>query len=189
MREHSLHFTDNGHDITLLPAEISAGSAGFICGLMNDEAVMRALNEVPTDIAVWEADIGGGNESGDEASFIICVGGERAGWLCIRDLMSYTQRVYLKMLAILPEFQGRGIGAAAIGIVTERLAREGYLSFDLHTNKDNTAALKCYKKCGFEIIGSVTQKMSDGALVPRYFMRRTTYPDAAIYIAGRDRLK
>lgn len=151
--------------------KVQKSDAEFICTLMNDESLLHALNERHTPLGVWIYSVNNWLKDADDEDYIIYFNGKPVGWLGINGLLSYTQRPLVKMLAILPEYQNLGIGMHAVNFVIENLRSRGYLSLDLHTDQSNIKAQKCYQKCGFEIIGSITQKMSNGLIVDRYTMR------------------
>ena len=151
--------------------KVQKSDAEFICKLMNDKSLLLALQERETPLGVWSYVISGWLKDDDDEDYILYFDGKPVGWLGISGLMSYTQRPLIKMLAILPEYQNLGVGTYAVHFAIENLRSRGYLSLDLHTDQSNIKAQKCYQKCGFEIIGSITQKMSNGTIVERYTMR------------------
>lgn len=129
---------------------------------------MRALNEQPTALNDWVAAIPIWNGDPDEEDYIIFEGETPVGWIGVNGLLEKT--AYLKMAALLPEYQGKGIGSLAIQQIVEGLKSKGYASVVLYTNQSNLRAQKCYAKCGFEVAGKLHEEMSDGSLQARYRM-------------------
>ena len=74
------------------------------------------------------------------------------------------------MAAFLPEYQGRGFGTESIRELMEQLKRRGIRKVILYTDRDNLIAQFCYRKCGFRLVDSLTQTMSNGKEVPRVKM-------------------
>ena len=70
----------------------------------------------------------------------------------------------------LPDYQGQGFGSFAIQEVMCHLKQRGIKQIILYTDKDNYRAQACYKKCGFRIVESLVETMSNGKDVPRFKM-------------------
>ena len=68
------------------------------------------------------------------------------------------RRGHLYHLAVLPAFQGQGIGRRLIAEIGQRLAALGCPQLNLSVNLDNTAALAFYEKLGFETRGHMLGK-------------------------------
>jgi len=149
---------------------VSDIDAGFIFAVMNNEAVLDALNEIPTQLRDWQDAIGEWNRDSDEEDHIICYDGTPVGWFGINGLDSDDRTVYLKLIAILPEYHGKGIGQYVIGEAVQRLRQRGYLKIALYTDRDNRKARACYSKCGFEVMEYLTEEMSNGKTVERVKM-------------------
>lgn len=147
--------------------------AVFLSELMNNEEIMTALNEVPTAAEVWVDAIAEWKRDDDEEDYIIFSGDAPVGWLGINGLLSEDKRAYIKMIALLPEYQNCGIGQYVINQIADDLKRRGYVSVGLYTNQSNIKAQQCYIKCGFKITAETAQKMSDGADVKRFKMERS----------------
>lgn len=149
---------------------VNESDAGFLYVLMNDPAVLRALNEVPTSERDWADAIGEWSRDEDEEDYIILENGAPAGWLGVNGLRGGDGTAYLKMAAVLPEYQGQGTGTRAVRELLAGLKRRGYERIILYTDKENRAAQACYGKCGFRFAGSLTETMPNGKTVPRYRM-------------------
>ena len=151
-------------------AETESKDAGFLYELMNNEAVMTALNEVPTTADVWEEAVAEWEQDDDEKDYIIFEDVSPIGWLGINGLAAKDKTAYIKMIALLPQYQNNGIGRYVIDQAIEKLRSMGYISVGLYTDKSNIQAQSCYLRCGFEIKNETEQKMSNGKVVKRYRM-------------------
>lgn len=149
---------------------ITENDAEFLQKLMNNEAVMDILNEVPTTLSVWGDAIKEWLQDTDEEDYIIFDETTPIGWLGVNGLSSTDKKAYIKMIALLPQYQNCGIGSFVIKETIESLKLRGYSSIGLYTDQNNIQAQQCYKKCGFDIIDETEQKMSNGAVVKRYVM-------------------
>ena len=152
--------------------KVSEADIGFIHALMNDESVMAALNEPPTPASIWTDAIAEWAQDDDEEDYIICHDDEPAGWVGINGLSSGDKCTYVKVMALLPAYRGRGTGEQILCGIIQDLESRGYASLRLHTDKANIPAQRCYAKCGFEIVEELEQRMSNGAIVDRYKMER-----------------
>lgn len=151
---------------------VNEKDAVFLNELMNNEEVMTALNEVHTAAELWVDAIAEWEKDDDEEDYIIFSGAVPVGWLGINGLLSEDKRAYIKMIALLPEYQNCGIGQYVVNQISDDLKRRGYVSVGLYTNQNNIRAQQCYIKCGFKITDETVQKMSDGADVKRFKMER-----------------
>ena len=139
---------------------------------MNNESILEGLNEVTTTLDMWKSAINEWNKDDDEEDYLILENHRPAGWFGINNLSSNNKLVFLKMMAILPEKQGLGIGESVIHDLITTLISRGFQSISLYTDCNNINAQKCYQKCGFTICRTVTQKMSNGKYIKRYKMER-----------------
>ena len=149
---------------------VEPGDSNFLYQLMNTPQIMSALNELPTSrdnwtdaVACWETD-------DDELDFIVWSGDRQIGWLAFNGLSAPDQTVYLKMAAILPEYQHRGIGTHALSRLLDVMKEKNFARAILFTNQENESALMCYQKCGFKVTEKLTQTMTDGTVTRRYKM-------------------
>ena len=150
--------------------EVKINDAAFINNLMNNEIVMNALNEVPTSLSDWQCAIAEWKQDSDEKDYIIFCDTIPIGWIAVNGLISTDREVFIKMVAILPEYQGQGIGQFAVRWVIEMLRKSKYVSVALYTDEVNLKAQNCYLKCGFAITESLVDKMLNGRSVKRYKM-------------------
>ena len=145
----------------------------FLQELMNDSQVMAVLNELPTSVDVWADAVLEWDNDPDEEDYIIFDEGMPVGWLGINGLLSESKQVWVKVIALLPTHQGRGIGHYVMSEIIENLALKGFRSVALYTDRSNERAQRCYNRCGFEISEKTVQKMPNGTTVDRYKMERT----------------
>ncbi len=131
---------------------------------------MNTLNEVPTELNLWYITIENWSKDSDEENYIIYSADMPVGWIGINSLLSSDKGAYIKMIALLPEYQNHGIGKYAINFIKENLKSRGYLCLCLYTDKENLRAQSCYSKCGFTVKEKLTQRMINGKNVERYKM-------------------
>lgn len=153
------------NNIRLRP--VSNDDARFLFSIMNTDVILNALNEVPTQLSDWEFAIKEWNCDDDEEDYIICDGETPIGWIGINGLASAKRIVYIKLVAILPNYHSRGIGYNAISQVIDMLWQRGCSKIALYTDLDNHKAQACYHKCGFQIVERLTEEMSNGKIVDR----------------------
>lgn len=83
-------------------------------------------------------------------SLVACAGGEIIGTI----LGTFDgRRGHVYHLAVLPRYQGQGVGRLLIAEVGERLAALGCPQLNLSVRHDNTVAVKFYEKIGFTATG------------------------------------
>ena len=98
--------------------------------------------------------------------FLIICDGRPVGCISCKEK---DQGIYeIGCLCVIPEFQGRGIGSAAIGFVKTHYAN--WKAFNLVTPSDKTENVRFYtKKCGFDIESS---EMDGDVEVFRFLLKR-----------------
>lgn len=158
---------------TITIQEVAEKDAGFLFQLMNDPLVIQALNEVPTTQHDWEEAILLWQSDSDEEGYIIFENEKPIGWFALNNLMAENNEVFLKMAALLPEYQNKGIGAYVITQLIGKAQEKNAASLSLFTDQDNHRAQKCYMKCGFHSIGTFIDEMSNGKRVTRIKMTLT----------------
>lgn len=151
---------------------VNKGDAEFLQELMNNESIMTVLNEVPTTVEVWSDAIIEWEQDIDEEDFIIFYESTPIGWMGVNGLSTVEKKAYIKVIALLPNYQNSGIGQHVIMEIIENLKLRGYISLGLYTDQSNVRAQQCYLKCGFDFIDEIEQKMSNGAVIKRYKMER-----------------
>ena len=149
---------------------VSDTDAQFLFSIMNLDAILNALNEVPTQLDDWMGAIKEWSRDDDEEDYIICDGETPIGWLGINGLSSADKVAYLKLAAVLPSYHNKGIGYYAISQVIERLRQRNFSKIALYTDQDNSKARACYSKCGFQITETITEEVSNGKTIPRCIM-------------------
>lgn len=78
--------------------------------------------------------------------FAICAGGETAGALCVRS--PWLRGPYLELLGLLPGFQGRGLGGAALAWFEAQARRTGPNAW-VAVSAANGGARRFYARRGF----------------------------------------
>ena len=151
---------------------VSDTDAQILCSIMNTDTIIDTLNELPTQLRDWAEAIKAWSTDDDEENYIICNSGSPIGWIGINGLSSAEKAVYLKLVAILPNYHNRGIGHYAISQVIEMLRQRNYQKIALYTDRDNHKARACYSKCGFEMTETLVGKMSNGKVVAHCKMER-----------------
>ena len=150
--------------------EVEANDAEFLFNLMNNESILNSLNEVTTSLDTWESAITEWNNDADEEEYIIFDNNIPVGWLGVNGLTSQDKQAWIKIIAILPDKQGLGIGTYVINQLIKNLKLRGYKTIALYTDRSNVNAQKCYQKCGFVITDTPIKKMHNGKYVERYKM-------------------
>ena len=146
---------------------VSYADAEFLYFIMNTDAVLDALNELPTQLEDWVNAIMEWSKDKDEEDYIIGEGESPIGWLGINGLESADKVAYLKLVAILPDYHNKGIGRYAVSKIIEMLRQRNYLRVALYTDQENYKARACYSKCGFEVIEIFMEEMANGKSVVR----------------------
>lgn len=149
---------------------VEGKDAEFLFNLMNNESILNSLNEVASSLESWESAITEWKKDADEEDYIILDNNIPVGWLGVNHLAHQDKRAWIKIIAILPDKQGLGIGPYVINRVIENLRLRGYKSIALYTDWSNVNAQKCYQQCGFVIADTLVRKMSNGKCVERYKM-------------------
>lgn len=150
--------------------KVGRKDADFLFNLMNNESILNSLNEIPSSLDNWGSAITEWNNDADEEDYIIVDNNISVGWLGVNGLTSQDKQAWIKMIAILPDKQGLGIGPYVINQLIANLKLRGYKSIALYTDRSNVNAQKCYQKCGFVITDTPVKKMSNGKYFERYKM-------------------
>ncbi len=78
--------------------------------------------------------------------------------------------VFLHKLYVLPETQGRGIGAALLEEVARRAGQRGAGTISLRVNRGNAGAIRVYERAGFERSHEVCEDIGGGFQMDDYVM-------------------
>ena len=153
--------------------EVRSQDAEFLWTLMNQKELLAALREAPTSLEDWRFAAAEWSKDADEQNYILWDGTVPIGWVGVNGLCSKDKYPWLKIAALLPEYQGKGHGQAAIMELAAMLKNQGFFGLRLYTDQDNIKAQRCYHKCGFTVIKETGQKMANGETVKRYLMEKT----------------
>jgi diamine N-acetyltransferase len=93
------------------------------------------------------------------ASYEIACAGESAGAVTIRP--AWLVGPYLQMLAVLPDFQGQGIGSRVIAWFEAEARLKGRSAW-LCVSAFNPAAQRLYQAHGFELVATLGDLVRDG---------------------------
>ncbi len=85
--------------------------------------------------------------------FIIKVYGKNAGTISFRPDRGDDNTALLRNLAILPRYQGRGVGTAAVNLIHDTVKELGFEKAKGRIRPENDEVLHIYKKKGFEVVG------------------------------------
>lgn len=146
---------------------VSDADAQFLCSVMNTDAILDALNELPTQLGDWIDAIKEWSRDDDEEDYIISNCETPIGWIGINGLSSVDKVAYLKLVAILPNYHNKGFGHHAISQVIQMLRQRGYIKIALYADNNNHKAQACYSKCGFKITETFLENMPNDKLIAR----------------------
>lgn len=90
----------------------------------------------------------------------IRVGDDLAGAICIRK--NWLRGPYLQFLGILPSFQNRGVGSAALEWLEALATREKSQNVWVVASGFNTGALSFYERFGFVRVATLDGLVADG---------------------------
>lgn len=149
---------------------ITINDAVFLHALMNHPTLMERLHQPATTLADWQEAILLWHGDPDEKGYIVITEDQPIGWFAVNGLCSNLP--YIKMAALLPEYQNHGIGRQVINQLCGQLKAEGYPAVRLFTDQDNTRAQRCYQHSGFRIIATLEEPWPDGTILQRCEMER-----------------
>ena len=81
--------------------------------------------------------------------FIAMDGEEAVGYCSLTRSFFDTNCLYISLLGVRPDYQGKKVGKALTLQCVERTIELGYPKIDIHTWAGNTQAVPLYKKCGY----------------------------------------
>jgi GNAT superfamily N-acetyltransferase len=97
---------------------------------------------------------------GGVSRYLIKVGGKQAGAVSVR--FPWLKGPYLELLALLPPFQGRGIGSAVLGWFEQEGIRLGARNLWVCASSFNENGLRFYRRHGFQPAATITGLVADG---------------------------
>jgi len=157
-------------DFQLRPIETH--DAAFLHTLMNHPALMERLHQPPTSLADWQEAIQLWHSDPDEEGCIVTMADQPIGWFAVNDLLSPERIPYIKMAALLPEYQNQGLGRRVVTQLCDWLQAQGYPAVRLFTDQDNLRAQRCYQRSGFRIIAALEEPWPDGSTLLRCEMEK-----------------
>jgi ribosomal protein S18 acetylase RimI-like enzyme len=78
----------------------------------------------------------------------------------------------LDKLYVLPQMHWQGIGRMLIDHVAQAARRAGCGTLTLNVNRNNTASIRAYERCGFRIVKSGDFPIGNGFVMEDYVMER-----------------
>lgn len=150
--------------------KVTTNDAGFLFQLMNEPSVISVLHEVPTQISDWQEAVLAWLEDADEKGYIVFIGSTPVGWFAVNGLLAEDHSAFLKIAVLLPSWQSKHIGRYVLSQIIKIQQSAGIRTLTLFTDQSNVKAQKCYEACGFEIVETLTEEMSDQTIVKRYKM-------------------
>lgn len=74
------------------------------------------------------------------------------GFVLAHETLPFRDRVYIRHIAIHPDYQGAGIGSLLYKAVIKKARQSGIEKITALINLDNQNSMKLHKKMGFELI-------------------------------------
>ena len=162
--------------ITVRRANVKDAAA--FARIMGDPAVFRGLLQLPyADEEGWRARLAEGAVPGKiDLPLVAELDGNVVGNAGLHPVGPAVRRRHAMTLGICvePKAQGQGVGTALMAALCEHADRWlGVLRLELTVYTDNAAALRLYRKFGFEIEGTHRGfALRDGVFVDAYAMAR-----------------
>ncbi len=100
------------------------------------------------------------SSDGGVSRYLIEIGGKQAGAVSVR--YPWLKGPYLELLAILPAYQGGGIGSAIIGWFEQEGMRLGARNLFVCASSFNARALSFYARHGFQPAATLHGLVADG---------------------------
>ncbi len=92
--------------------------------------------------------------------FLVEIDGEQAGAVSVR--FPWLKGPYLELLALLPPFQGRGIGTSILAWFEEEGIRQGARNLWVCASSFNSQAIRFYGRHGFQPAAMLSGLVADG---------------------------
>lgn len=140
---------------------VAASDAPFLQTLNSNEQILKALAGTDTDVSFWEETIVAWQSDADEQAYLLLdrATDDQIGWCAVNGLSGTDGIVYLKVVAILPEYCGKGIGQECIGMLFDRYCSRQSTRMRLWVDSGNERAIGCYSNAGFCPIRSDVRKV------------------------------
>ena len=88
--------------------------------------------------------------SSDHRKLWLAMDGDKAvGYCKLSDFSEEKDTLYIHLVNVHPDYQGKGIGKAFVLMCVEETMKLGFPRLDLYTWPGNVKAVPLYKKCGF----------------------------------------
>ncbi len=164
--------------MTITVRRANVKDAAAFARIMGDPAVFRGLLQLPyADEESWRVRLAEGAVPGKiDLPLVAELEGEVVGNAGLHPVGPAVRRRHAMMLGICvaPASQGRGVGSALMAALCEHADRWlGVLRLELTVYTDNDAALRLYRRFGFEIEGTHRGfALRDGVYVDAYAMAR-----------------
>ncbi len=100
------------------------------------------------------------SSDGGASRYLVEIGGEQAGAVSVR--YPWLKGPYLELLAILPDYQGAGVGSAILGWFEEEGMRLGARNLFVCASAFNARALRFYARHGFQPAATLGALVADG---------------------------
>lgn len=93
---------------------------------------------------------------------------------------AHKDELYVSLVGVDPDVQGRGVGQALLGAVEAEARAAGAAAVLLHTASTNTRARAAYARAGFVLVSTVRAPWSGPARIPAYVaLRKPLRPEPA----------
>lgn len=129
-----------------------------------DAAALRAILATP-EVAAWWGSAERGfpmSDEPDQVRMAVCLGQEVAGMIQFGEEADPDYRHATIDLFVDPRLRGRGLGAEAIETLVRHLVDDrGHHRITIDPAVDNTAAVRCYEKAGFDRVGVMRSAWRD----------------------------
>ena len=164
--------------MTITVRRANVKDAAAYARIMGDPAVYAGLLQLPhADEESWRVRLAEGAVPGKiDLPLVAELNGEVVGNAGLHPVGPAVRRRHAMTLGICvaPEAQGQGVGSALMAALCTHADRWlGVLRLELTVYTDNAAALRLYRKFGFEIEGTHRGfALRDGVFVDAYAMAR-----------------
>ncbi|MBN9386767.1 MAG: GNAT family N-acetyltransferase [Chloroflexi bacterium] len=91
-----------------------------------------------------------GWQAGRDFAFVAWFGEERVGAVWLNGGGEIGGKTFTLGIAVLPQYQGQGIGTLLMEHALDFCAKNQALSLDLKVHPTNKKAIRLYRRCGFE---------------------------------------